>query len=261
MYLWSLVCLCMCCLSTLVSKLCDPMARDKCHQKDQETRELCNRSKSDFLGFAEHSIWNMKLNAFRRGAFEPQIPPLSIALHWLLHIYIICLVLQSWVCDHLKGRRYATIGPWIVSWIISLLQRQRLESNHHQISWKWGLLGTTLFFFFFSESGTPLLREGNKSHLPTRERFKIIQVGLEPRLHQWDSLNTASSLYQVSSELKKSWDMREVEGEKTQRPWGTHFKLVCPGHGPLPEDGGGMGWHPDGQTDCSNSPFYGLIGR
>ncbi|KAM7227657.1 hypothetical protein CapIbe_021354 [Capra ibex] len=25
------------------------------------------------------------------------------------------------------------------------------------------------------ESGTPLLREGNKSHLPTRERFKIIQ--------------------------------------------------------------------------------------
>lgn len=29
MYLCSLVCLCMCCLSTLVSKLCDPMARDK----------------------------------------------------------------------------------------------------------------------------------------------------------------------------------------------------------------------------------------
>lgn len=28
----------------------------ECHQKDQETRELCNRSKSDFLGFAEHSI-------------------------------------------------------------------------------------------------------------------------------------------------------------------------------------------------------------
>lgn len=30
MYLCSLVCLCMCCLSTFVSILCDPMARDKC---------------------------------------------------------------------------------------------------------------------------------------------------------------------------------------------------------------------------------------
>ena len=63
----------------------------------------------------------------------------------------------------------------------------------------------------------------------------------------------------------ESWDMREVEGEKTQRPWGTHFKLVCPEHGPLPEDGGGLGWHPNGmfvgQTDCSNSPFCGLTRR
>ena len=168
----------MCCLSTLVSKLCDPMARDKCHQKDQETRELCNRSKSDFLGFAEHSIWNMKLNAFRRGAFEPQIPPLSIALHWLLHIYIICLVLQSWVCDHLKGRRYATIGPWIVSWIISLLQRQRLESNHHQISWKWGLLGTTLFFFFSFQSQEHLYWGKETSLIFLRERGS--------RLYRWD---------------------------------------------------------------------------
>lgn len=45
----------------------------------------------------------------------------------------------------------------------------------------------------------------------------------------------------------------------------TDFQLVCPGHGPLPEDGDKFGLTPDGmnvgQTGCSNSPFCGLTGR
>lgn len=202
----------------------------------------------------------MKLNAFRKGAFEPQIPPLPIALHWLLHIYIICLVLQSWVCDHLKGRRYATIGPWIVSWITSLLQRQRLESNRHQISWKWGLLGTTLFFFLFRVRNTFI--EGRKQVSSFYERevqdytggigIQAASVGL-----------FAHCLFPLPSQFWAEVELRHERGRgrKNTETLRDSFQAGVSWTWASARGWRGMGWHPDGQTDCSNSPFYGLIGR
>lgn len=184
----------------------------------------------------------MKLNAFRRSsAFEPQTPPLPIAFHWWCHIFIICLVLQSWVCDLLKRRRYATISPWIVSWIISFLQRQRLESNH-QTPWEGGVLGTT-FFFLCRFRNTCI--EGRKQVPSFYERE--VQDHTDATGTQAASVGLfAHCLFPLLSQFwaeDEIWE-RQRENKLRDTEGFTNFKLVCPGHGPLPEDGEGFGLTP-----------------
>lgn len=125
--------------------------------------------------------------------------------------------------------------------------------------------GNHLFFFSFQ----------SQEHLYWGKETSLIFLWERgSKLYRWDwnpgcISGTLCTLPLPFSKSVLSWGRAEIwerpREKKTQRPWGTHFKLVCPGHGPLPEDGGGLRWHPDGmvvgETDCSNSPFCGLTGR
>lgn len=138
------------------------------------------------------------------------------ASHGLLHIYIICLALKSWFLILWLLRSRSQICFCLpINWFLNNYPPSETKVGVQPPD-SLGLRGNgkTAYDFFQSQLGSPVLREGKKSHSSMREKLKIKQVTLEPPLPLWNSELFAPCLFPLPSQF---W-----AGEQTQRPWRTH---------------------------------------